>query len=471
MAAGFCMVSAWTVSEPLALAQTLEILHTFEGSDGAFPEAGLILARDGNFYGTAGGGGPLYDGFSGGYGTLFKITPQGTLTTLVSFDQSNGARPVAPLLQAIDGNFYGTTVSGGDLSGNNGMGYGTVFKMASDGTLTTLVQFESSNGEAPFTGLAQGNDGNFYGTTYDGEDYLTCRGNVFQMMPDGTINTLVCFSFNAYTNGFHPNGTLVQRSDGNFFGTTEGGGAGPRGSMYGTVFKISPTGELTTLVSFDGNNGSSPEGVALRQMSDGTFYGTTSGLGGTGLRYGSVFKMTSDGTLTTLAAFNGTNGTQPWGAPLVGPDGNFYGTTHSGGEWGYGTIYQMTPDGRLTTLVSFNQTNGAYPEAQLIQGNDDNLYGTTTLGGDLSLNSGSGAGSVFRIVMPQAMPTLSIAQSANQLVLSWPTNAVGFTLQSNSDLSLSTNWVDSADTPAIVAHQYVLTNTISGAAGFYRLKR
>jgi uncharacterized repeat protein (TIGR03803 family) len=153
-------------------------------------------------------------------------------------------------------------------------------------------------------------------------------------------------------------------------------------------------------------------------------------------------------------------------------DGNFYGTTASGGDFGDGTVFQMTPDGRLTALASFNPTNGpSFSLDSLVQGNDGNLYGTTRFGGDLSLFNGRGGGTIYRAVPPPPAPSLSLLRIGDQLVLSWPTNAGGFTLQSAPDPSSSINWVDSSETPAAVADQYFVTNNVSGLAQFYRLKK
>src|SRR5262249_38098449 len=148
---------------------------------------------------------------------------------------------------------------------------------------------------------------------------------------------------------------------------------------------------------------------------DGSLYGTTSAELGTSC--GTVFKVTPDGALTTLVSYTGGNGCDPWAGLVLARDGSFYGTTREGGDWGYGTVFQMTPGGALTTLVSFHQSNGASPEAPLVQGSDGNLYGTTYFGGDLSLNNGAGAGTLFRIVMPPPPPSLSITQAGHQVVL------------------------------------------------------
>jgi uncharacterized repeat protein (TIGR03803 family) len=136
--------------------------------------------------------------------------------------------------------------------------------------------------------------------------------------------------------------------------------------------------------------------AALVQGNDGNFYGTTAS-GGTKANNGTVYQMTPAGMLTTLVSFNGTNGSYPAAGLVQGSDGNFYGTTVSGGAGGLGTVFRVTPAGVLTTLVSFGKTNGAAPLAALVQGSDGNFYGTTSLGGNLSLNNGAGYGAVFKM--------------------------------------------------------------------------
>ena len=424
---------------PPAHGQTFEVLQSFG--------ANLIQGRDGNIYGTT-------DGGTNGL-ILFKFTANGALMTLASI--SNATIAFSPMVQASDGNFYGTTAY-------YGLGYGTVFKLTTNGAVTTLFAFRhDSNGAAP-NALVQGSDGNFYGTTKgdEGDPYY---GTVFKIATDGTLTTLARFN---KSNGAYPQAALVQGSDGDFYGTTEGGGSVPAPNSpngYGTVFKITTNGVLTTLVSFDGSSGWACIG-SLVQGTDGNFYGDLGLIGP-----GSVFQMTPTGDLTTLAWFNGGNGADPWAGLVQAGDGNFYGTTRDGGNLslfggvGGGTVFKMTPDGTLTTLVSFDRTNGAFPEAALIKGSDGNLYGTTFTG------ITNGVGTIFRIVMPPPPPTLMIAQDGNQLVLSWPTNAAGFALQSTTNLLSPAVWTSVSTQPVVVNGQNTVTNPISGTQQFYRLSQ
>ena len=354
-------------------------LVSFNQTNGAFPSAGLVEAKDGNFYGTTAFGG------SGSYGTVFQMTPSGTFTNLISFGSTNGALPRAGLVQGTDGNFYGTTYNGGS---NN---VGTVFQLTTNGTLTTLATFAVSTGGHPIAGLIQGQDGNLYGTTSFGGTNI--GGTVFQVMTNQTIATLVSFdiSGNADT-GNSPYAGLVQANDGSLYGTTYQGGTN---GGYGTIFKLATNGTFTSLYSFTGTNDGANPYAGLVQGSDGNFYGTTS-FGGTN-GYGTVFKFATNGTLVTLVSFGNTNGAYPQAGVIQATDGNFYGTTSAGGAYtnlhglGYGTIFKMTTNGTLTTLVSFDGTNGASPEAGLVQGTDGDFYGTTTNGGT------NGYGTIFRL--------------------------------------------------------------------------
>jgi uncharacterized repeat protein (TIGR03803 family) len=263
---------------------TLTTLYSFCSAsgctDGGYPIGGLVQAANGAFYGTTTAGGFFSPDqcFSIGCGTFFKITSAGTLTTLYAFcPQTNctaGTEPNGGLVQDADGNFYGTTVLGGSGGDETcGEGCGTVFKITPEGTLTTLFNFEDYDYGAFPSPLVQGTDGNFYGTTSMGLYGNGCDcGTIFEITPAGTFKTLHIFG----SDGQSPGG-VVQGTDGNFYGTTSGGGLG-----YGTVFKITSAGELITLYSFcsqtNCTDGANP--VSVVQVTNGKFYGTTSG-GGT----------------------------------------------------------------------------------------------------------------------------------------------------------------------------------------------
>jgi uncharacterized repeat protein (TIGR03803 family) len=355
----FC---AGAVASP---AQTFTSLFSFDGTNGASPQYGaLVQGFDGNFYGTTQLGGTF------GYGTVFKITAGGTLTTVHSFNFADGAFPLAGLLLSTNGNFYGTAEQGGVY------GDGTVFEITPGGTLTTLHSFNGTDGSGPQGGLIQATNGNFYGTTYAGG--ANNFGTVFKITTGGTLTTL--HSFAGYpTEGANPSAGLLQGIDGNFYGTTTGGGA----FGYGTVFKVYP--DKVTERAFDSTDGASPHSGLIQQISTGNLFGTSSKGGGNG--GGTIFEVIRipSSTLTLFYDFcaqaDCMDGDSPYGGLLQATDGNFYGTTAGGGANGYGTAFAITTAGTLTTLYSFEGTDGAYPYAGLLQATDGNFYGTTNGGG------------------------------------------------------------------------------------------
>lgn len=418
---------------PAAKAQsTFTTLISFDGTNGASPRAGLAQGLDGNFYGTSEAGG---SGMS--RGTIFKVTPSGELTNLLAFifPYTNGADPQAALLQASDGNLYGVTSAGGAYS------QGTIFRLTAAGALSVLYSFIGSfDGAHPWGALTQGSDGSLYGTTPDGGFYG--NGTVFQIKPDGTFQDLYSFSDG---DGVNPYARLVQGVNGNFFGTTEYGGIGYDGtaySGYGTVFAISTNGVLSTLTAFTGNGAVHPYAGVIQGF-DGNLYGTTREPGTNG-NCGTLFKLSINGVLTSLARFVGTNGASPTGDLVQGFDGNLYGTTSAGGigyngspSTGFGTLFRITTNGALTTLVWFNGTNGRAPMGALMQGSDGYLYGTTSAGGLYD------SGTVFRLTLPPPPPVFrTVSQSAGRLFLT--SSAIqGHTYQVQYSTNLpAANWTD-----------------------------
>jgi uncharacterized repeat protein (TIGR03803 family) len=403
----FALCAATAIGAALPLpAQTFTTLQSFDGTDGASPSATLVQGTDGYLYGTTYGGGDHRRNF----GTVFKMTPAGTLTTLYDFaPSSENHTPYSGLVQATDGYFYGTTYAGGsdrtDCSAYQGCG--TVFKITPSGTLVTLYDFcsqitsECLDGDDPFAGLIQATDGDLYGTTEGGG--VNGKGTIFKITLGGTLTTLYSFCSQAgCTDGAGPVGGLVQATNGDFYGTTGSGGANPGtyGTGDGTVFKITPGGTLVTLYSFCSQSactdGDGPL-AGLIEAGSGDFYGTTTYGGANG--QGTVFKITQGGTLTTLYSFCSqaecTDGENPHSA-LVEAAGNLYGTTEGGGGVNVGgTIFKITPSGTLTTLYSFcphsGCTDGSYPLTGLIQATNGTLYGTTELGG------ADGWGTVFSL--------------------------------------------------------------------------
>jgi uncharacterized repeat protein (TIGR03803 family) len=357
------MGAADVTSVSIACGSNFNLLYSFAGgsSDGADPYHTLIQASDGNFYGTT------LDGGTSSGGTIFEITPSGTETLFYSF----ASMPWAGLIQGSDGNFYGTTASGGTS------GRGTVFKITpSGGTETVLYSFPAGSSE-PYTGLIQGIDGNFYGTT--GANGTSDDGMVFKITPSGAESVLHVFPKTG-SDGEIPYAGLIQGSDGNFYGTTYFGGS----NGLGTVFKVTPSGTETVLYSFAGGSSDGEHPYAgVIQGSDGNFYGTTYQGGASG--FGTVYKITSSGTETVLYAFAGgsSDGATPEAGLIQGSDGNFYGNTYLGGTSNLGTVFKLTPNGTETVLHAFagGSSDGANPSANLVQGSDGNLYGSTDAGG------------------------------------------------------------------------------------------
>jgi uncharacterized protein (TIGR03437 family) len=360
-------------------AQSLTILSSFNfGNNGSPGPSALIQGSDGNFYGTTFDAGNISSAFPKGAGTVFKVTSEGELTTLYTFGaaSSDGANPNG-LIQGTDGNFYGTTEFGGPAN------LGTVFKITPEGALTILHAFAGNDGSAPLAPVTQATDGNFYGTTNGGGGNR--GGTVFRMNAEGAVTTL--YDFPASENGWIPH-NLIQATDGDFYGTTYAGGS----SGLGTVFKITPSGTLTILINFIGGNAFQPR-AGLIQATDGNFYGTTSG------SFGSVFRMTPDGTVTTPVVFGSRiTGEVPFGGLIQGKDGNLYGTAFTGGGFDAGTLFMLTLTGTFTPLEFFDAGTLFEPNTTLMQASDGNLYGTGLYGGAY------GDGAIFRYTFGSTVP-------------------------------------------------------------------
>jgi uncharacterized repeat protein (TIGR03803 family) len=292
----------------------------------------------------------------------------------------------------LDGNFYGTIFEGGAYGTSSELAYGTVFKATANGSLTAIHSFNYEEGANPASTLVQGADGNFYGTAQTGGTNGGW-GTIFKITPAGILTPL--FSF-ANTNGAVPFAGLVQDSDGAFYGTTTVGG---RSASASAVPIFSWPGQPP----FSGADGA-----------------------------GTVFKLAADGTFTSLYSFTGGNdGSNCYGGLLLASDGNLYGTTESGGVYGLGTVFRITTGGTLATLVSFDGYQGANPECTLIQGTDGHLYGTTQNGGV------NGWGAVFRLTLD--FP-LQITQQP-QPQLAFAGDAATFSVATFGSLPVSYQWL------------------------------
>jgi uncharacterized repeat protein (TIGR03803 family) len=367
-----CFVFVFFVAAAIgAPAQTFTNLLDFDGANGSYPQpAPLVQGIDGNFYGTTGGGGLFDSCMYGTCGTVFKITPGGTLTTLHNFTGGeDGSGPMPGLVLATNGYFYGVNSDGGNF------GHGVAFKITAGSTLTTLLAFsDDAEGGNPNSSLIQATNGSLYGTTVNGG--TNGDGAIFEMTAAGALTTLHDFDF---TDGWDPqNALMVQATDGDLYGETAGGGSFSCPSPAigcGTVFRITPGGGFTSLHSFKGTDGAVPYG-GLVQGSDGNFYGITYVGGANG--DGTVFKITPSGMVTTLHSFDGTDGSNPNGGLVQATDGNFYGTAFGGGSNGFGTLFKITSGGTLTTLHNFDGIDGAHPYGALLQATNGTFYGTTS---------------------------------------------------------------------------------------------
>ena len=380
---------------------TITTLYSFcaqtNCSDGSNPgygggSTGLVLDADGDFYGaTPYGGNPNCYLYDGGCGTIFQVTSQGQLTTLHTFNEGDGARAGTSLLQGFDSDLFGVTQYGG-----NGYGEGVFFKITTGGTFTVLYSFCETQGcpdGAYPNDLILGRDGNFYGTAGSGGT-VKGGGTVFKLTPDGTLNTL--YNFCGRENcphGSSPLG-LLQATDGDLYGATYSGGnqAAECGSYgCGTLFRITPSGKLVTIYRFCSQLGC-PDGghpLSLVQATDGNLYGVTELSGQNSACYGSnnvcgtIFKINSQGVLTTLHIFCSQPGCPDGydlysGRLLQATDGKLYGTTSSGGsdpDCSCGTIFSL--DMGLSPFVALVRRFGKVGQTGGILG--QGFTGTTSV--------------------------------------------------------------------------------------------
>jgi len=399
-------LAGWSVALT-AHAQTGAAIPIFSFSggttNGAAPEGNLVLGPDGSFYGTTQGGGSTNN-----YGTIFKMTTGGALTTLVTFKGTNGVNPLDGLTLAPDGNFYGTTEYGGTNFGtqaiSGGLGGGTVFRVTTNGLLTTLATFAVTNGQSPHAGLTWGPGGLLYGTTASGGPFGD--GTIFSVTTSGTLTMLTNFN-NANGNG--PFAGLTLGPDGNLYGVTQSGGS----HSAGTVFKVTPSGSLTNLYHFGSHpaDGAGPQ-TTMTLGPDGNLYGITTLTSLTPFNNdGTIFKITTNGTLTTLINWDFYNGGNPVGSLTLGPDGAFYSTTYLGdntdGSINKGIVYSLAANGVFTVLAQFDGSNGAYPVCGLTLGPDNNLYGGATGGGAY------GNGTVYKL----GLSPIFVSHPASQSVV------------------------------------------------------
>ncbi|MDB6129939.1 MAG: 3-carboxymuconate cyclase, partial [Verrucomicrobiales bacterium] len=326
-----------------------------------------------------------------GCGTVYKIAADGKVEIVTQL-KPIGFTPLAGLTRGTDGNYYGTT-----SYGTNG-GPGVIYKLTEEGVLTVLASFDAGGinpGASPRGNLLEGMDGNFYGvTTYGGTN---AQGTVYKVTPSGAITSLVSFNDRNRT-GVRPSAGLVFGPDGNLYGTTD------NDQIPASVFKVTTDGVLTTLHLFNSLDGKG-QISALVKGADGYLYGTT--FAGGNSDFGTIYKISTNGSLTTLHSFNGQTGKNPSAGLTVGKSGIFYGTTSAGGANGLGVVYKMDPDGVVTTLVSLDNTSGSAPKGELVVTDDQSLIGTCYSGGS------AGFGTIFKLYPSGQLTTLHSFQSTN----------------------------------------------------------
>jgi len=335
-------------------------LHTFSGTDGAFPLAGVMLATDSNFYGITANGG------ASGLGVLFKVSPSGFYTVLYEFTGGgDGAYPVAPPIEGWDGNFYGTTGPG---SGNAG----TIYKYTPSGIFTTIFTFNSDNsqGTQVESPLLQATDGNLYGIANVGGTN-NC-GAIFAVSRSGLL--LYDYSFPCGIGGSYPFGQLIQASDGYFYGTTQLGGTGCNSNGCGTVFRVTKSGSVSVLYRFIGgrNDGAEPA-AGLVEGTDGNLYGSTFEAGAQNT--GTLYQVTTTGAEKLLYSFPERVGQHPSASLLQHTNGKFYGTAEAGGIYGEGALYSL--DMGLGPFITFVRPAGKAGKTAQILG--QGLTGTTSV--------------------------------------------------------------------------------------------
>ena len=350
-----------------------------------------------------------------------QSAPAQTFTVLDDFNSTDGGDASATLVQATNGNLYGTTPEGGAA------GAGNIYYVTPSGTLTSIYSFclqgtppsDCPDGYRPLPALIQASNGDLYGTTLGGG--ANHEGSVFKITTGGSLTTLYSFcSLSGCVDGIQPYGPLFQASNGDLYGTTSFDGAN---SGWGTIFKMTLTGKLTTIVNFAYTPGGNMPAGGLIEATNGDLYGMTPTGGGYGdctYSCGTVFKITAAGKITYLHNFcflsGCADGGSPQGALIQASNGNFYGTTSVGGANGYGTVFEITPAGKLTTLYSFCSVSacadGSSPRSTLIQATDGNLYGTTEYGGyfysgpDGYCGASYGCGTMFEITTAGKLTTL-----------------------------------------------------------------
>jgi uncharacterized repeat protein (TIGR03803 family) len=387
----------------------------------------LAVGKDGLLYGA------IYNGGVFNCGSIFRTTVDGTVSTFASFDGTNGLGAYSAPVQAPDGNWYGFTQS------DKGIGAGKVYRINTNGVITSLFSFDGTNGGNP-QDLIIGADGNLYGLTASGGEGFdgtpgSGNGTAFKLGTNGVFTHLANF---AHTNLVFPQ-CLVQAGDGNFYGTTQQGGD----FFLGSVFRMTLDGEISTLFSFNGTNGISPGRMVL--ASDGSLYGVTP-TGGT--RYdgnwlhswGTIFKASTNGEVSILNEFNGTNGGWCYGRLSEASNGVLVGTTYWGGSSYYGTLFKITTTGQLDDLIQFDKSRGknGIPWAGVTKGGDGNFYACID------------SPSVLACFRPLQAPVVQSIVKGDQITFTWQAWAgYSYAIATKQDLSKGWQYILGAGVDAV----------------------
>jgi uncharacterized repeat protein (TIGR03803 family) len=434
---GYATLQLNVAQEPVPAVQTNGTFITaaiFDGTDGATPYGGIVQASDANYYGATAQGGANNDG------VVFRLTTGGSLSAIASFNGTNGSGPVGLLRLGSNGYLYGIAPGGGTN------GYGTFYEVSLTGSLNALYSFPGDPAPAEPEGLVGGTDGNFYGVTFSGG--TNNQGAIFKATPAGQVTQL--YSMGG-TSGAEPGSIPTFGTDGNIYGITAYGGT----NSDGTVYKVTTSGSFSLICNLTAATGYYAV-AGITQGNDGNWYCVTT----SGAEYGggSVFRVTPAGAITVLYAFTGgADGRYPHGALYLAPDGNFYGTTLYGGANGYGTLFRMTPSGQLTTLHTFtNSTDGGGPITSLVPGSDGYLYGGAATGG-------AGYGTIFKFSDAGSVATYAGAAFQYQIVATNDPTSYSVTGSLPSGLALNPSTGLISGTPTTAGTTGIVLNATNSA--------
>jgi uncharacterized repeat protein (TIGR03803 family) len=376
----------------------IDVLYTFNGeNDSGQAFVGVTADKSGNLYGAAAG----QTGGCDTFGTVYELTASSKFKALHQFNGNDGQYPVGTVIRDKAGNLYGTASGGGSHN------LGIVYKISANGTFSTLHAFTggTTDGGTPESGIVMDENGNLYGTTWEGgsgscSQGLPGCGTVYKIAPDGTETVL--YSFTGGADGGAPRATLAVDASGDLYGTTYWGGdpGCSSGGGCGVVFKVAPNGKETTLYTFTGGNDGGNPYAGVIVDGAGNLYGTASVAGAYG--YGTIFKVAGDGTESTLYTFQGNaDGAMPLDPLIMNKSGNLYGTTYLGGvdgAHGFGVVFKLSPNGVEKPLYQFqNRGDGWNPFGGLTL-YKGYLYGTAAYGGNKNdCGTPNGFGTIFKV--------------------------------------------------------------------------